>query len=351
MEFYLIVFILFCWIYETIEAVTCNPAKKIRYGQENHPEDYCVNHGGCYDSEFGCFFSQENIPGFRVMKGGCSACLPNVTLANLDILECSRECLKRPDCNCFTYDLSSKQCVIKNVVCYGTDASDNKLTYNRFASKYAICSYADCPGNDLTQENKNIEGCINSCENRAGCKVSVESTLISHTVPDATCLLKTVLCDFTDPAKAELHMSICIPGPAFPDWFINHDSTRAEIIDESVSTCKQVGIRDNFNLKIPWPTVGETVPDFNITIIGKNLRKCIDFPNGLTGSGVMAYVPHEFHSNPQFMGNFKTCTLVAADDSTECKYFCTCGIDYCQAVHIRAFAANDVNMEICHYHF
>lgn len=340
-------FVFFFEFQSALASVTCDPNNKIRLGPTGENQLSCINHGGCFDSTFGCYFSRENIPGFRMMKGECTSCSTKEIFNNLERMECARECLKTTDCNCFIYDSSIKECLIKNVVCHGTSSKDgSKITYSRFASTKVTCSSGDCWLNDILAKYASIEDCYTSCKNDPNCKSIVQVMNGNHL---ETCFIKNSICDFTEQNKRLLYTTACLPGPIFPDWLTKHHLNRAEIVDDSNSTCKSVGLADNFNLKIPWPTVGDAIPDFKISIIGKNMQKCIDFLNPLPENGVIAFVVYEFHPTYQFMGNFKACKLISGNDNIQCIYECSCGIDYCEAVHIRAFSSDEANMSICHY--
>lgn len=323
----------------------CNQMNKIRYGKESDQESICLKYGGCWDNDFKCYYSQKYIPGFRMMEGECTTCSTSEKLDNLERNECSRECLKRDTCNCFTYDSSTKECFIKTAVCSTTNFQfGDKTTYNKHASKEFVCSSGDCYSGDLFHTTDNPNLCIEKCKLNVNCKLI---GLVSG-VSSVVCMLKQNFCDFTSPANAKTFVVSCIPSPIFPDWVSNYNVNITEIKDNSYSTCKAIGSADNFNMKIPWPSVGTDKPDFNITITGKNLQNCMDFLN-LKRSGVIAYIVYEFQQFLQFTGNFKACKLIGGNDNTECKYSCSCGIDYCEAVHIRIFASDDDGMSICHY--
>lgn len=347
LELGLVVIIINSGIPLIMASFSCNPKKKVQYGLPSRTEAKCTQYAACHESGLGCYYSEEKIPGFRIANGECTSCPVTETLSNLERQECARECLKRSGCNCFTYDSVSKDCLIKNSLCHNFDSiGGNRLSYNRFASKKIVCSRADCAGNDINKAEKTAEECYELCKNNSICKVFA---LMTTSILTQMCIIKSVLCDFTLLENSRIHMSACIPGPVFPDWLKNHYSNRAEIADDSVLTCKSVDAGENFNLKIPWPTVGEDEPNFNITIIGTNLQKCFDLNNGLNEYGVLAFVVYEFDLIPQFTGNFKACQFVSGNDNTQCKYSCSCGLDYCSAVHIRAFASDALGMSVCHY--
>lgn len=344
---FIFIFFIICWSQPIIAMLTCDPNKKIFYGQSSRDEATCKKGGACYDSTFGCYYSQENIPGFRIHKGECTSCSASEVFSDLDRIECGRECLKRSDCQCFTYDISSGSCILKNVVCNSmNDQISNKLTYNKYASNKVLCFHADCHGHDITKVNKNVAECYEFCKTKGNCK---SFALVTTPTANDICGLKSVLCDVTSRENTRLFINLCIPGPVFPDWLDNHYSNRNEISDDSNSTCKSVGLADNFNLKIPWPSVGNNSPDFTIKIIGKNFQRCVDFRTGLHGNCVLAFVVNEFLGSPRFTGNFRACQLIDGNNNTYCKYFCSCGLDFCEAVHIRGFGTDESNMSICHY--
>lgn len=329
-------------------AVTCNPNNKIGYGRKNREESDCRKAAACFDGPgLGCYYSLENIPGFRVALGDCRDCSVSQAIYDLTRVECARKCLRRSTCNCFTYDVGLKKCLIKNSVCHNIiPLYTNRLTYNKHATKNAVCFPSDCTGNDISKENKNVEKCHESCVSKANCR---SFSLVTTPNINEVCNVKSTLCDVSAVENFRLFNNLCLVGPLFPDWLTNHHLNRAEITDNLKSTCKSISSSDNFNLKIPWPTVGESNTYFSLTIFGTNIQKCINPNQDLNEYGVIAYVVFEFLGIPQFTGNFKACQLIGGDNGTECRYFCSCGLDYCEAVHIRAFASDDINMSICHY--
>lgn len=331
-------------------SVTCNPENKIRYGKETR-QDECERYAGCWESGYGCYFSDEKISGFRMMVGHCTNCLDREIIHDIGRKNCSRECLKRHNCHCFTYNSDSRVCYIKAGVCPRSNfAQNNNITYNRYASKNLYCSYADCADNDLSQAVVNVDICSYNCRSDSSCKMLINVSPMAEELGNF-CVLKSAFCDITQSSKAHWFVSSCILGPLLPDWLTNHFSNRNAFLDNSTSTCKTIGSADNFSLKIPWPTVGDSNPNFKITIYGQNLQKCLRSDKELHANGIIVFVVEEFQNLPQFTGNFKACILLSGDDSTSCMYFCSCGFDYCESVHIRAFGLDDVNMSICHYEF
>lgn len=164
------------------------------------------------------------------------------------------------------------------------------------------------------------------------------------------CYLKDDFCDFSSLDWRRFHLLTFLKAPIFPNWFTTKNTNKDEITDNSNTTCKNVSLESNFNLKIPWPTVGREKKDFNLLIFGKNLSKCLNSTESLQSNTVVAFIIYEFHNLPQFTGNFRACNLISGDDDDKfCKYHCSCGEEYCEAVHIRAFASNDANMSICNY--
>lgn len=341
----IIILTIFSYLDFVSTSQTCNPMKKIQYGDKADTEGNCLKYGGCWDENFKCYFSQEYIPGFRMFRGECKTCPASETFTNLNRRECARECLKKSTCNCFTYDSSTKECQIKNSVCQPASFENGaKLTYDKHASDIVVCGHGSCSSSISAQSLHTIEGCIETCaESDDDCE------FIELVTSSTSCLLKRNFCHFTLPENANKAKVACLPGPIFSDWFKNHDIDRENIEDDSNSTCMNVSSSDNFNMKIPWPSVGEVNPNFNISVIGKNLEKCIDLSKVLIPNGIAVYVVYESLPNIQFTGNFKACELIGGNDSTECRYTCSCGLDYCESAHVRAFASGDIVLSICHY--
>lgn len=336
-------------INDTVSRVTCNSNNKIQYGRSSTTQEGCLKYGGCWESGFGCYFSQENIPGFRLIIGKCQLCSVYQSFTNLDIIDCSRECFKRSFCHCFLYNIESKVCGIIKDFCYPTkDTTGTQFVYNKYASKNMICSYGDCQGPVSIENVSNLEKCYEKCTNSSNCKML--TSIIQVDSPDFhACLLKKYTCDITLPENRWLTTSICIEGPAFSDWMVNHFTNRENIIDNLNDTCKNVSLINTFNLKIPWPSIGNSNPDFQILILGKKLRKCLKPKKDLEENGILTYVVDSFQQVANYLGTYKGCQLIDGDNDSFCKYACSCNKDYCQAVHIRAFNSIGSNMAVCNY--
>lgn len=329
-------------------GVTCNTDEKIPYGQQND-QDACDKHGGCWENGNSCYFSNEHISGYHMVIGGCTNCVDKKTINDIGRKDCSIECFKMSDCYCFTYNSITRVCKIKNGICLSFDyVDDGRITYNKYASKNLYCSYGDCFEPDLNAGNVNIDICSSNCRSDSRCK-SIVFVAPKNVDLNNYCVHKSEFCDISNVAAARQRISSCLNGPLFPDWLTNHFTNRIDLLDNSNETCKTVGSADNFNLKIPWPTVGNNFPDFQISIIGQNLRKCFEPNTVFYENGILAYVVDEYQNYPQFTGNFKACHLKSGNDDTTCIYSCSCGTNYCESVHIRAFAFDDVNMSICQY--
>lgn len=329
--------------------VDCNVEKKIFYGKSSISKTNCEEHGGCFQNGMGCFFSNENVSGFRLVVGICIGCNPHIIFDRIDRIECSRECLKSSLCNCFIYETSTNKCKIFTNFCFTINYNTKiELIYNKYASNKLICGYGDCLGNIIVNAQVNWNDCFEICSNHTNCKAIV-SAVAKGFNGKYVCLPKHTICDFTLSSHAHNFVVMCLRGPAFPDWATNHFLNNREIIDNSNETCKLIFPDENFNLKIPWPSVGNFESDFKIMIIGKKLGKCLE-SNGLNHpNGVITYVVDSFQKLPLFHGIFKACRLTNGDNNTFCIYLCTCGEDYCEAVHIRAFSINNINMAICNY--
>lgn len=319
--------------------VTCNPNNKIRYGQFSDTEQTCIDRAGCYDSETHCYLSQDYIPGFRAFRGPSNSVSEIRSYTNKNRFGCSRECLKENNCLCFTFNRVTKVCSLKNSFCTeGSPNDDNILVHNRYAYKNLICAFGDCSGNDISTDST-----------LADCSTNCVGTCEMFILSNGECHRKSSLCNFIEEANLRSELTACLKGPAFPDWSSNHFINRNDIIDISDTTCKDVNLETTFHLKVGWPTVGTSKTDFQLEIVGKNMRRCMNSTGETEKNFIAAFTVLEFQYKPLFTGNFKACKLISGNDDTNCKYYCSCGIDYCQAVHIRAFASDDVNMSICKY--
>lgn len=342
---FFILFLLFSFVSKSI-SVTCNPENKKRYGKNGETKIECLNYAGCWDDNYGCYFSNEVFPGFHMMMGECTTCPIELAVANLTRNECAGLCLKRSTCNCFTYDSITEQCQMKKSVCATSNfALGSKITYNKHASKDMICSYGLCPLGNILEVTLPIQSCNHFCGNDPSCKMIG----LKYGNNFSPCMVKNYLCNFFSPEKQDLSVISCIRGPILPDWRKNHETGTNKITDNSNSTCKSISSTDNFNLIIPWPTLENDRSEFELLIIGKNLKKCMNLTNSIDKHGLVAYVEVNFDSSFQFLGSFKSCHLISGNDNEICQYSCSCGDNYCQAVHIRAFNAEASDIEICNY--
>lgn len=329
--------------------ITCDPSTKIRYGKTSDTRTTCEKYAGCWEDGYGCYFSLQNVGGFRMMMGEFPYANINETISNTDRQECGRECLKRATCHCFTYDSNDRSCKMMNEFCFKSNmVIGSNITYNKYASKDLICGYGDCYEGNLNWNYINIQACYDLCKLYSSCKI-IGFSSAEHFLPQYSCMAKVNFCDFTSKQNAHMYSSMCIPGPAFPDWATNHYINRDEIIDDSETTCKSVDIKDGFNLKVPWPSIRYNQSDFYIEIFGKSMEKCMDAAKSLDVNGLTAFVVDEFEVHPRFTGLFKACKMVDGNDENYCKYFCSCEKDYCGAVHIKAFTNNSDQMSICKY--
>lgn len=85
----------------------------MRYGKQSVTEVECKKFGGCWENGYGCYFSQQIIPGFRMMIGECEDCKTDEVHYDLKRKDCAKLCLDKIKCNCFTYDSATKLCKIK----------------------------------------------------------------------------------------------------------------------------------------------------------------------------------------------------------------------------------------------
>lgn len=330
-------------------AVTCNPNNKIPYGRRTDIKSQCERNGGCWENDYGCYFSLENISGFRMMIGECTDCSVNKTMDNVERRECSRECLKRPSCNCFIYNSNSKVCQLINDICHSTNfLNEGKITYNKYASKKLVCGYGSCYGGILGRKGSGVNECWDYCEIFNSCKM-IASVSGWGLTQSKVCVAHSIFCNFALPENAHMQVISCIPGPAFSDWTINHDNIRKKFFDNSNATCETVSSEENFNLKFPWPAEGSYLTEFKISIVGKNLMACMNPLNSLKPEGLIAYVNDEFQIAPKFIGHFKSCQLMDGDDTTHCRYSCSCNGDYCEAVHLRVFSSEKNLISLCNY--
>lgn len=342
-----IVLLFFLYTNYTVFAIpSCNPNRKIPYGPPTANNVDCEGNLGCWDDASKCYFSENFLKGFSVFEGRGASCSINETLAERSLQECANECLKLTYCTGFVHDPIMKYCEISKEICreQGKTTDSNAITYNKHASKHFVSVYHDCSENDIRYSSiVSAESCYNECLMDSKCKMMVTA------YDEKLCYLKEDICDFSKLDRRRFHLLSCIPAPIFSDWFPTKNADKDEIIDNSNATCKNVTMEKQFNLKIPWPTVGREEKDFNLLIIGKNLNNCMNSSESMQNNTVVAFIVYEFHNLPQFTGNFKACDLISGNDDTFCKYRCSCGEEYCEAVHIRAFASNDANMSICNY--
>lgn len=350
----------FLFYYYLIPIYFCNKCivdeKYECHGQTD--ESKCINSGCCWDSNSSptCFYGNDNLPGFVLTVGRGDSVHISLSIQNTSELLCSRICLEKSDCSCFTFDKNTKNCSLKNRPCLNADGTTlNIRNFNKIAAPGLSCARTLCPdfgykasgADDITAHNLNFLECVNKCKSHASCKLFTY-TFKKNVRLTSLCFIKAENCRF----KEYLHAmdTSCAKVPLFPhtnEFF--HDDIKKMIDSEAENTCISVLTEKDFLLRVPWPLVNTPNRQFRIQIKGHNLQKCIDPLTGLQEAGVLAYVPIKTQIEPIFKGPFKACIFESGNDTTECVYSCSCGEDYCQAVYIRAFGGTTDNIDICHY--
>lgn len=214
------------------------------------------------------------------------SCPSNYIFINIERKVCARACLAKSDCNCFTYDSNTKVCELKKDACFFfTFTSYSQRIYNKYASNKFLCGYGDCNNNDINIFRYNAQECSLACSSNPNCRLMALTS-----GPSKTCFVKSKLCDFTEATNQAVHVVSCINGNFLPESIKNPNLSINMLNDNSNDTCKNVNQSSNFNLKVPWPSAGKSKPDFDLIIIGKNLKKCLDSSDILQESFVIAYV-------------------------------------------------------------
>ncbi|CAD5114644.1 unnamed protein product [Dimorphilus gyrociliatus] len=329
----------------------CVVSKRITYGSSTTPEVQCLAYGGCWDAE-GCYIGNDYVAGFRTVKRICEVGLVISQHNNLSLQECGRRCLFNENCETFIYQFDITTCQLRDTICHQYSSSVEPSNYIRSYAKMAVKQWTEYPGNcaqnDIANTMENVNTCAISCKSQSTCKIFVAPR---STASNSACFMKDTVCDILDPGNArELSATTFLPGPIYSDLNDHSQSKLIHITDsELADTCVASTTEKDFNLRIPWPNLGDGNPDFRIVIKGKNMKNCMNIKYGLTMSGVLAYVGIDGQISPSFSGPFNACEYESGNNDTECIYKCTCGEDYCQAAYIRGFGSDDDNMEICFY--
>lgn len=327
----------------------CNLEKKIYIGDSSVSKNDCVKYIGCWDSVKSlCFYGKDYVPGFARMKGFRAH--NGYVEETLNRENCSEKCLKYNDCDCFTHDKSSNQCkIFRNGCNIFQDTSLDLMLYQRTAKEDLTCYHSTCPSPPSNVEQAYSSGTFRQCKINCGTD-PCDFFSFNFKIPANNCERKTKLCNFLDiQNKKHFEKYSCIPGPVFSDDNYINSPRLHNITNGAMSLCVDVKLASPFTLRLPWPNLGDSEKDFIIKIHGHNLKKCIRNNDLQTNSGVLAYLPTEFHIDPIFNSVFQSCEFRQGNDNTECHYYCTCHGRYCQAVYIKAFAVDTDNMKICEY--
>ncbi|CAD5114643.1 unnamed protein product [Dimorphilus gyrociliatus] len=270
------------------------------------------------------------------------------TLTNQTALECGIQCLKDTTCQCFSYNKSSETCAFKSKRCKRTSVDFTNILYNKIAENEVTCYPLNC-GEIRVSHSSEPSSCKQYCKDNTNCDF--------YNYKDEAChLFNEDSCDITDPDKLNSPLEYrCIPNPIFSDEMKRTGPKLRKIIDTEDATCIKMNTSTSFNLRIPWPSLSPTLnlnnTAFKVNITGKNLKQCIRINEGIhgSGSGILAFVPFTEQVVPTFEGKFYGCDLIFGDDSTVCTYTCSFNDKILQAVHIKAFAVDEDDMEICSY--
>lgn len=312
-------------------------------------EAECTSFGGCF-SDSKCFYDQTFIPGFLHYKGSGSFTTFYDIHSSISLEDCSRKCLSNNNCNCFSYDFTGTVCKLTIEHCQvGVPGSNDQFyVYERNAFNTFTCYHTNC-GHTDQHSHSNITSCYQHCLNQPSCLLF---TFMMDSRSTKCTIIENLSCDlFGISGRSDPEIVSCVPGPIFQSVNNRNDQKLQNITDNEIDdTCISVTLENRFSLRIPWPSVGKVIPDFQIKVIGKNMQKCINVNEDVEMKyGVLAYVPTGKQRDPKFREIFTGCNLSEGDDSTNCVFNCTCGLDYCQAVYVKAFGESNYNMQICHY--
>ncbi|CAD5126529.1 unnamed protein product [Dimorphilus gyrociliatus] len=335
----------FVFIDEAINPKRCSQILNKKCGSDSTTEVECKLFGCCYLNGK-CFYDNTAMAGFvQIRKNSNFQTFYNIIIS-INVKECTRHCLSSSQCRCFEYDFKRTVCTLSKEACNAQNDSETISSYERIGFSSLTCYNADC--GHLDQFNKtDLYECKTDCEVQSNC----EFIIYAGDNREKKCThLPSSNCDFSDSKRRFAYMNSCVLGPVFKDVYQQNDNKLLQITDQqSENTCIDVKADEDFSLRIPWPSVSTISPNFKLNIFGENLHKCIDLKNSLPPVGVLAYIPLDYQNDPIFIGNFLSCQLLNGDDNTVCEYFCSCQMDYCQSVYIKAITNTNNNMKICHY--
>ncbi|CAD5114645.1 unnamed protein product [Dimorphilus gyrociliatus] len=332
----------------------CDVDEKVRFGPKLAQEFDCLRYGGCWNDTFKCYYANDHIPGFIRLNGEYTTGTLVLSESDITARECARICLRKTTCEYFVYDSQNKICSGRSNPNVGqTGSSATMKTYMKEALKDWTFHNFLCPNTatvttDIGTPNVNTPACAENCKTQSDCDF-ITVVRNGDQATNENCVLKKTICPI-DNTPSSFESKLYLPGPAFPGIYDNNNQNLVKIRDaEALNTCVQVNNASNFNLRVPWPTIGQYVADFKVIVKGNNMKKCLRSTDALQSAGVIVYLPIHPERNIIFTGSFAGCKLESGNDETNCKYACSCGYDYCEAVYIRGFGSDDDNMEICYY--
>lgn len=312
--------------------------KRIRIGNENIKEMECVSNKterfACFDSEYGCYRSTHEIPGFHLKLGDVrSSDFPNFHLYGEEYQspkKCSEMCLKYSHCYGFTLTDESD----RNEYCYLKTISFNKakikeiaLTYDRYAFKDTTCSTGLCL-NSTKILNRNYSNCRDECLKDNNCK--------NFDLTTKTCILGGD-CQVN---KMDASFISCTKNSFTTFQPILKNDELEKLFDKNLNSCISLEKINNI-LRFPYPGVDKQLAPINVTINGENLQCGLNIDEH-----ILVYTPKFLEFDIKFENEFKLCNLIESKYE-KCEYECTCDGRYCEGIYINSFSINHQNSNLC----
>ncbi|CAD5122858.1 DgyrCDS11260 [Dimorphilus gyrociliatus] len=336
-------------ICDTVEVnARCSRISNTICGSTTTTQSQCNLNGCCFSNNV-CYYDDTSVPGFvQTRREGQFTTYLEVDIS-ISLEECNRRCLSKSLCRCFTYNSETTVCILTTENCKvsGSTVHDKISSYQRTAYKKVTCYSANC-NFEPEFDTEDFTICRDNCISESTCEYFVYTF---DNQQNKCSTQETTICDTFSPTFRELnYINTCVNGPVFKDTIRQKDTKLIHITDsDNPETCVDVSLAMQFSLRVPWPSVDHANQNFYIEITGHNFNKCIDKMDQLSPTGLLVYVPIAMQVDPLFEESFLGCSLISGDDMSNCKYLCSCGLQYCQAVYIKAFGDTNENMKVCHY--